>query len=298
MRMGILSINKDKNMTSHDVVAIIRKKLNMKQIGHTGTLDPMATGVLPICVGRATKLAPYIVEQGKSYIAELKFGAQTSTYDSEGEIINEKYDFNFNKNDIEDVLKGFTGKIDQIPPIYSAIKVNGKKLYDYARQGLDVEIKARPVTIYKLDLLQYKENYAKIYIECSKGTYIRSLINDIGIKLGTYAHMTSLIRTSVGNFDIKDSISIDDLKTLETNQIFDKMVNNKDALYNMNEFVVSDNIKFRLVNGQRINIKDTPNILKYIKPEEDFKIIYNDELLGIGKITDNILKMEKLIWQE
>lgn len=296
MLMGILSINKAKDMTSHDVVAILRRKLNMKKIGHTGTLDPMATGVLPICIGNATRLAEYIVEQGKSYVAELQFGLQTSTYDITGEIINKSDKTIFTKSEILNALESFVGEIEQKPPIYSAIKVDGKKLYEYARENKEVEIKSRKVSIYELELLDYSKDKCKIYIRCSKGTYIRSLINDLGIKLGTYATMTDLIRTSVGKFEIKDSIDISDIDNIPKETLINKLISPEDSLYNLNNIDLPEEFKFRLINGQRINIKDIPKDIK-LYHDEDIKLSVNGEFLGIAKIENKLLKMEKLIWQ-
>ena len=214
MKAGILVVNKSKDMTSHDVVSILRRKLKIKRIGHTGTLDPMATGVLPICIGNATRISEYIMEQGKSYIASLKFGYSTTTYDSTGDVVDKSDKVSFTDSEILEVIDKYIGNIKQTPPIYSAIKVDGKKLYEYAREGKSVEIKSRNVDIYDIKLLENSGENIKIYVKCSKGTYIRSLIHDIGISLGTFAHMTDLIRTSVGKFDIEDSYDIDSIDNM------------------------------------------------------------------------------------
>ncbi|MFM1524847.1 MULTISPECIES: tRNA pseudouridine(55) synthase TruB [Helcococcus] len=296
MKMGILVVNKAKGMTSHDVVAILRKKLNTKRIGHTGTLDPMATGVLPICIGNATRVSDYIMQQGKSYIATLKFGEATTTYDSEGEITNLSENVTFEANTIVNVLSSFKGKIEQSPPIYSAIKVNGKKLYEYAREGKDVEIKKRNVEIYDIKLLELSGKYAKIKVACSKGTYIRSLINDIGLRLNTYAHMTDLIRNRVGKFEIKDSIDISKINEINIDKILDSIIPTEKSLYNLDKINILEDIKFRLINGQRINL----NTVKYngnFNQNEDIVIIINDEFIGIGKVEKNVLKMEKVLCQ-
>lgn len=296
MKMGILLINKAKDMTSHDVVAILRKKLNMKRIGHTGTLDPMATGVLPICIGNSTRISEYIMNQGKSYIATLKLGEETSTYDSSGEITNTCENISFTCDEFEKTLKSFLGEITQKPPIYSAIKVNGKKLYEYARDNKDIEIKARKVTIYDISLIEKNIEFAKIYISCSKGTYVRSLIHDLGIKLNTYAHMTDLIRTRVGRFNLSNTIDIDKIDNYSIEDLENSMISIDDALYNFEILEVSTKIRDRLVNGQRINLNDLEN--KEIPKTDEFKIISNNEFIGIGKINNNILKMEKMLWQK
>lgn len=296
MKTGILVINKAKDMTSHDVVAILRKKLNMKRIGHTGTLDPMATGVLPICIGNSTRISEYIMNQGKSYIATLKFGEATTTYDSSGEISNTSNNISFTSEKIEEALISFTGEIIQTPPIYSAIKVNGKKLYEYARDNKEIDIKSRKVNIYDIKLLEKNNEFAKIYINCSKGTYIRSLIHDLGIKLNTYAHMTDLIRTRVGRFELSNSIDINKISDYSLNYLENSLISTDDALYNFETLKVSTNIRDRLTNGQRINIIDLVNTK--IPKDNKFKVISNDEFIGIGKINNNILKMEKMLWQK
>ena len=187
---GLILINKQKGFTSHDVVNVIRKKLNTKKVGHTGTLDPNATGVLPILIGKGTKISKYLMEHDKTYIATLKLGEKTDTGDSEGQVIEEKsIPKDLRKEDINDVLQSFLGKQKQLPPMYSAIKINGKKLYEYAREGKEVKIEPRNIEIYKIELLEYQNNKIKFEVECSKGTYIRTLCEDISQKLGTVGYM-------------------------------------------------------------------------------------------------------------
>lgn len=297
MMTGILIVNKSKGKTSHNVVSKIRKKLNIKKVGHTGTLDPLATGVLPICIGKATRISDYIMEQGKSYIATLEFGKSTTTYDIEGEIVNISDKFIFSEDEINSKLKLFLGEIEQTPPIYSALKVDGKKLYEYAREGKEVEIKPRKVTIYDIKLLELDGAIAKIEVSCSKGTYIRSLIHDLGINLGSYAHMTNLIRTRVGRFNIENSIDLDEMENLDLEFILSKVVPIKDSLYNLGFIEISDNtnIRSRLISGQKINIlKLTTKESNFIE-DKDISILINGEFIGIGKITQNILKMEKVL---
>ena len=190
---GLILINKQKGFTSHDVVNVIRKKLNTKKVGHTGTLDPNATGVLPILIGKGTKISKYLMEHDKTYIATLKLGEKTDTGDSEGQVIEEKsIPKDLRKEDINDVLQSFLGKQKQLPPMYSAIKINGKKLYEYAREGKEVKIEPRNIEIYKIELLEYQNNKIKFEVECSKGTYIRTLCEDISQKLGTVGYMEVL----------------------------------------------------------------------------------------------------------
>lgn len=297
MRTGILVVNKAKDLTSHDVVSILRRKLNMKKIGHTGTLDPMATGVLPICIGNSTRISSYIMEQGKSYIAELKFGFSTTTYDSTGEIVDQTDNTIFTEEQLRESIKHFIGEIEQYPPIYSAIKVDGKKLYEYAREGQEVEIKPRNVTIYDINLLDLKDDTATIQVECSKGTYIRSLIHDLGKELSSYAHMTHLIRNRVGKFNIDNSIDISKISDYSLDEIEEKLISIEDALYNLDKINIIDTISDRLINGQKININSLTFEGKYLE-DNDIVVKVNNKFIGIGKVKNNILKMEKVLCQE
>lgn len=211
---GLLNVYKPSGMTSHDVVQHIRRQLKIKQVGHLGTLDPLAEGVLVVAVGSATKLIPFLEDSSKSYVAEVIFGFSTTTYDLEGDITAQNDEFIFNKEDFDSALNDFLGDIDQIPPIYSAIKVNGRKLYDYARSNQTVEIPSRKVRINKLERVSdyYEDDYKKVKIEAdvSKGTYIRSLCKDIGERLGVPTCMGKLIRTRCGNHCIENAINLNE----------------------------------------------------------------------------------------
>ena len=209
---GVIIINKPKGYTSHDVVNIVRKQLNMKKVGHTGTLDPNATGVLPILVGQATKISKYLIEHKKTYISTIELGEKRDTGDSEGNIIESDSNIKeFDISIIKQVLQSFLGKQKQIPPMYSAIKVNGKKLYEYARSGQEVEVEPREIEIYRIELIEYINNRIEFEVECSKGTYIRTLCENIAEKLGTIGYMKELQRTSVDKFKIKESINLEEL---------------------------------------------------------------------------------------
>jgi len=212
---GFLNIYKPEGMTSFDVVAALRKITHIRQIGHTGTLDPFATGVLPICIGKSTKLIEYLPDD-KQYTATIQFGADTDTYDKEGQTVK-TYDREITKDELAEILKCFEGEIEQMPPIYSAIKVNGKKLYEYARKGQNVEIKPRKVTIHKIELLDFdcKNQTAKISIECSKGTYIRSIAYDIGQKLNCGGHLIGLERTKAGMFKLETAVKLENINNIE-----------------------------------------------------------------------------------
>lgn len=208
---GILVVDKPEGFTSHDVVNIVRKTYQMKKVGHTGTLDPDATGVLVVCLGEATKLVPYLTADEKVYEATFVLGKRTTTLDASGEEV-ESRSLVVEEDDVKAVLKDFTGKISQIPPMYSAIKVDGKKLYEYARKGQMIERKPRDVEVFRLDLTSFSFPEGTLYVRCSSGTYIRSLIDDIGEQLGTLAYMKTLRRTSVGLFNINQAVSVESLK--------------------------------------------------------------------------------------
>ena len=210
---GIIIVKKEKGFTSHDVVAKLRGILHMKKIGHTGTLDPDAVGVLPVCVGKATKVCDLLTDKDKTYVAEVKLGVTTDTLDLTGKILREQ-EVTVSENDIHDALTRFHGEIEQIPPMYSAIKIKGKKLYELARQGIEVERKPRPVKIHELLLREIALEKHEITIEvtCSKGTYIRSLYQDIGEVLGCGAAMKSLVRTRVGRFELEHARTLTEIE--------------------------------------------------------------------------------------
>lgn len=212
---GFLNIYKPKGKTSHDVVAILRRITKVKQIGHTGTLDPFAEGVLPICIGKATRLIEYLKDD-KAYIGTVQLGKSTTTYDLEGEVV-EISDKTPSLEEIEAELNNFRGDIKQLPPIFSAIKVKGKKLYEYARKGEEVEIQPRSVNISELELLNYdKENRTlELYIKCSKGTYIRSIAHDLGKNLNCFGHLIKLVRVKAGDFLVENAIKLDELSSVE-----------------------------------------------------------------------------------
>ena len=208
---GILNINKATGMTSHDVVAKIRKIVKQKRVGHAGTLDPAASGVLPICVGQATRVAEYLSESGKAYRAEIVFGIVTDTYDTEGSIIRTASTADLTLPRIEDLLAHFVGPQMQLPPRYSAIKIQGQPAYKRAREGSEIVLEPRPITITSLDIIAWDSPCLTLAIECSKGTYIRSLAYDLGEQLGCGAHLGALIRTRSGPFSLAESITIEQL---------------------------------------------------------------------------------------
>ncbi len=208
---GILNINKTTDMTSHDVVASIRRLLKQKRVGHAGTLDPAASGVLPICIGKGTRVAEYLSESGKAYQAEIVFGVETDTYDSEGAIVRTASTADLTRAQIEQVLQHFTGQQMQLPPRYSAIKLQGQPAYKLARAGEDITFKPRPITIYRLEVIDWLAPRLTLAVECSKGTYIRSLAHDIGEQLGCGAYLAALVRTRSGPFSLAESITLEQL---------------------------------------------------------------------------------------
>lgn len=281
---GFLNIYKPAGMTSHDVVYKIRKISGIKQVGHTGTLDPFAEGVLPVCLGKATRLIEYLTDD-KEYLATVQFGKSTATYDLEGEVTNISA-FKVNENDILTALKNFEGEIEQLPPIYSAIKVNGKKLYDYARKGQDVEIKPRKVFIEKIELksFDYENQSAEILIKCSKGTYIRSIAHDLGKITGAYAYLTKLTRTQAGKFIINDAIKLDEI---ENNFSTDMLINPLDVI-ELPQINVKEEELEKIHNGQFLQNFGEKNGQPVI-------LIYNNNVIcAVGVVEDNKIKLKKV----
>ena len=209
---GIVNIYKEKGYTSHDVVAVLRKVVGQKKIGHTGTLDPDATGVLPVCLGRATKVCELLTDHDKTYEALLLLGKTTDTQDISGEVLEERDPGDLTEEEVRSCIESFIGEYDQIPPMYSALKVNGKKLYELAREGKTVERKSRKVQIHGIRILEMNLPHVRMEVDCSKGTYIRTLCNDVGEVLGVGGCMESLLRTKVSRFELKDSMKLADIE--------------------------------------------------------------------------------------
>ena len=285
---GILIINKHKGCTSHDIVYKVKKLLNEK-VGHTGTLDPMATGVLPLLIGKGTLCSKYLINHDKIYQVKLKLGQETDTLDSEGEVLKEKQvpDNSFIKENIEKVLKTFIGKQEQIPPMYSAIKVKGKKLYEYARKGQEVKIEPRKIEVYNIKLLNIDSIKKEIefIVKCSKGTYIRSLCKDIALKLDTVGFMSQLNRVQVGEFNISESLTLQELE---------------EGLPNMKTHLITIEELFK--NNENINLEDKKikhfeNGVQLTRQEPDgiYKIYNNNNFIGIGIIKNNLLKRDIII---
>ena len=261
---GILPLFKPKGMTSHDCVFKLRKILKMKRIGHTGTLDPEVDGVLPICLGRATKVAEYITNAGKSYEGEVTIGIATTTEDATGEIVSEKnVDRTFSRAEILEMLQSLTGNILQTPPMYSAVKVNGKRLYEYARQGIEIERPSRTVTIYSLELLDDRESFTgktiqfRFRVSCSKGTYIRTLAVMMGEYLGYPAHMSMLSRISAASISIDDCVTLAQIEEMVAQGTFSTILRPlEDALTYLPKIVINDKLAEKVKNGAVLPIPD------------------------------------------
>lgn len=283
---GIINVLKPPGMTSHDVVYFIRKTLNTKKVGHTGTLDPEAAGVLPICIGKATKAVQFLTDKKKSYRAGIKFGAVTDTYDGFGKVIREAAQVSIDPKKLEDVLKSFTGVISQKPPIYSALKVKGKKLYEYAREGKEVEIEERPVEIYELKLVDMiSEDEAMIDVICSKGTYIRTLCYDIGEALGCGAYMSQLVRLGSSPFDIEDSHTLEEIKTAAQENRLDSIIESVELIFkDYKPIIIKSSALSSIMNG---NPLFEPGVLKgfEVLSEDDSVSIYGEDgFIGIGAV--------------
>lgn len=281
---GFLNVYKPVGKTSHDVVAYFRRILKIKQIGHTGTLDPFAEGVLPICIGKSTKLIEYLPDD-KSYTAFVQFGKSTETYDTEGITVFES-DKKVSKEEVEHALLRFSGEIEQLPPMYSAIKVNGKKLYEYAREGVEIEIKSRKVTISKIELIDFnfEKQTAQIYIECSKGTYIRSIADDLGNFLECGGYLYRLIRNKAGKFDIENSIKMEDFINIEF--IKKNLINPIDML-NLEKYELNEVECQKIQHGQ-------PLLNKSIKSVDFIILVYNNRIKAVAKVDGNYIKVNKV----
>ena len=303
---GVINIYKPKGLTSHDVVGIVRKILGIKQVGHTGTLDPFAEGVLPICVGKATRLIEYF-DDDKEYLATVKFGAATSTYDIEGEITNTSQKL-VTQEEILKELDKFKGKIQQYPPMYSAIKINGKKLYEYARKGETVEVEPREITIYESDLVSfdYNSQVAVIRIKCSKGTYIRSIANDLGENLSCFGHLIKLERTLAGKFAVENSVNLPVEFLTENSEdkfvkytirenaknILENNIQNPIAGISLPVTDINEAEYKRIINGNPITKSSDK-----LKSGDFLILIYNNCIVAVGQYEKNEIKVKKVFVQ-
>lgn len=288
---GVLNIFKPKGMSSFDAVRVVKKVAGTGKIGHTGTLDPEATGVLPICIGKATKIIDYIMDSEKVYEVTLKLGIRTTTYDLEGEVLEERDPSHLTEEEILNAINSFKGEYSQIPPMYSALKQNGVRLYELARKGIEVERKGRLVNIYNLEDIKINNPYISMKVTCSKGTYIRSLCYDIGEKLGVFATMTQLNRAKTSVFSQEKSININELTKENIN---DYILSMEEALEKYDKIIVNKKYAKLLVNGVRVAdgrfTKDKVINNKLYR-------VYDDEnnFIGLGERNDAGFKIEKLL---
>ena len=282
IKNGVLNIDKPQGITSHDVVDIVRKIFPGIKVGHTGTLDPIATGVLPICIGKATKLSDELLSENKVYKVKMLLGVETDTYDITGKIV---FANTLNEDEIyiKERIKRFIGKSSQIPPIYSAIKIKGKKAYEYARNGENVSLKPREIEIFNIDDIDVnlRKRQVSFVVSCTKGTYIRSLVHDIGIKLGCGATMIELKRLKTGDFDINDSIDLYEFLNLEYLDMLDKIVSLEELYKDSKKINLNDKDYDKFLNGIAIKT-DVPNGI--------VRVYENLRYKGLGKVNDNLLK--------
>ncbi len=286
---GILLLNKDTGISSNKALQQVKKIFNAKKAGHTGSLDPLANGILPICLGEATKFATYLLNDNKSYIVTAKLGISTTTFDIEGEITKQKPIDNINIQKIKQTIKKFIGTIKQVAPIYSALKVNGVPMYKLARQNITVQPKIRTITIYSIEFISYTDEQLTIEVACSKGTYIRSLIHDIGNKLNCGATVAKLKRNKFAHFNLDNSIKLIDLiklKTIDYKALDAKLLNSENVLINFNNINLTDKETSAIKFGQRVYCN---------KPSQIIKIFNKNIFLGLGVINNNTLQAKRLI---
>lgn len=278
---GIIIVNKPKGITSFDVIRKLKKMLRTKKIGHTGTLDPLASGVMLVCVGKSTKLAQDLEAKDKVYIADFDIGYATDTYDTEGKKIAENH-IEVSKENLIEATKKFLGSIKQVPPMYSAIKMDGKKLYDLARKGIEVERSERDVKIEYINILNFGENKAQIQTKVSKGCYIRSLIYDIGKDLGTYATMTELLRTAVGDYSLEQAYTLEEIENLITKNNFE-FLKTVEEIFNYPIYKLNSEKEFTLFkNGNTVKINEKIENGRY-------RIYFQNEFVGLANVEKNIL---------
>lgn len=287
---GVINIFKPKGMTSFDVVREVKKVCSTGKVGHTGTLDPEATGVLPVCIGRATKIIDYIMDSRKVYEVEFKLGIKTSTYDDEGEILETRETKHLTDDEILQAIKGFLGEYSQVPPMYSALKQNGVRLYTLARQGIEVKREGRNITIYNIENIKIDNPFVSMKVTCSKGTYVRSLCYDIGEKLGVYATMTELNRAETSVFKQEDSINI---KNLTSENYSEHLISIEEALNHYDRININHKYAKLLVNGVRVG--DTRYTNDKVENEKLYRVYDGEKFLGLGSKNNEGFKITKLL---
>ena len=293
MTSGILLIDKNTGSSSGKIVYQARKKLDIKKIGHAGTLDPLATGLLPLLINKATRVSDFLMDEVKVYETLAFFGQKTDTQDITGEIL-EKSSKTFELDDLKNAIDdNFIGEIFQTPPMYSALKHKGKKLYELAREGKSIERKERKIKIYDFDIVDFKFPYARLRIKCSKGTYIRTLVNDLGEILQSFATVKELRRTKVGDFDVEDAIKIEDFEKIEKNEIIKRLIPIDKALFQYEKIVLDKTYYKQATNGMTMKVDYGKNIDEYLR-------VYVDDLfIGLGEYKDKnkTLKIKKVFYE-
>ena len=266
---GILVLDKPPGISSMEVVRRIKRSSGMRRVGHGGTLDPMATGVIPICLGRATRMMEYMLDSSKEYIGEVRLGISTNSYDAEGEITSRSDASGVKREDVEDVLNSFLGQIEQIPPMFSALKRNGKRLYELARQGVEVEREPRSMTVHSIRLQDWNPPVAAVHIECSRGFYMRSLAHDVGVQLGCGAHLKSLTRMRTGRFRISDAVSLETAqRSFEDCSWPELLVSLDSVLGDLRAIIVGETEQTSIQNGRAVPIsEDSPSL----RSDEQFR---------------------------
>lgn len=293
---GILNVYKEKGYTSHDVVARLRGIVKQKKIGHTGTLDPDAVGVLPVCLGKATKVADMLTDSEKEYKAELLLGIQTDTQDISGRVLSE-HSVSVSAEEVICAIRSFIGKYEQIPPMYSALKVNGKKLYEYAREGIEIERKSREVNIYEIQIRKVDLPEVTILVRCSKGTYIRTLCHDIGEKLGCGGCMKSLIRTETSGYHLADAKKLDEIEQyVKAGRLEEILRPVDDVFLQYPGYTVKEEYGHYLYNGNRIET----GWLEEMSGQEGTARLYDRQgsFIGIYDRQGKILKPVKIFWRK
>lgn len=294
MISGILNVNKEVGISSNKCVGLVKKALNIKKVGHTGTLDLEAGGVLPIVIGKATRVSDFLMDEKKEYITEAIFGSRTDTLDWSGQVVEES-DKTFTKDELISEMENFKGQITQVPPMYSAIKINGSKMYDLARKGIEVERKTRKVTIYDFKLLDFDFPKATFKTTCSKGTYIRTLIDDLGEALGSFAYVNKLTRSKVGDFVIEEAISSADLLEMDKDQILKHIKPVDYVLKDYKEIRLDKSYFKQATNGMTMRVND-------LYSDDLLRVYIEDQFIGLGKNFKNedryFLKMEKVFYEK
>ena len=287
---GFVVVEKPAGVTSHDVVGAVRRMTGERRVGHAGTLDPAAVGVLPIAVGLATRTVEYLSESTKSYLADITFGVTTDSLDGDGTVVNVMDASGITREAIEEALVQFRGEIHQVPPMHSAIKIEGRPLYERARRGEHIELDARPVTIYQLELVDWDAGTAEIFVHCSKGTYVRSLARDIGDAVGVGAYMSNLIRLSTGPFSLEDAWQLTELEELIADGYWEDIAAHPDAaLHDRPAVVLSEDDANKWRNGTTVPLDVPPGLVRV------YDVLGNWLGVGLGEQEKGVLKPEKVV---